>query len=223
MPPTTVPPPPVVQPPAEPDWGEIARSVVLVWASGCDSAGSGTVVLDGQHVLTNAHVVLSDAGRVCTGLRVGLSDRIEDEPNEWINATAVALEGGRLDSLGNATLPDLAVLKLSRVTDRPAIPIASQQLNLNEEIVILGYPGIGGETVTLVRGVYAGTGESEGHAVLKTDADISPGNSGGAAFDTHGVLIGVPTFSSVAEDRASDLGWLIPAADAAHFLARHVG
>ena len=224
-PPTTVaPPPPTVVPsPAEPDWGEIARSVVLVWASGCSSAGSGTVVLDGQYVLTNAHVVLSEAGRTCTGLSVGFSERVEDEPTEWISAMLVALEGGGLDSLGHATLPDLAVLRLSRRPGRPAIPITAQQLELNAEIVVLGYPGIGGETVTLVRGVYAGVGESEGHDVLKTDADISPGNSGGAAFDTHGVLIGIPTFSSVAEDRASDLGWLIPAAEADRFLARHVG
>ncbi|MXZ29889.1 MAG: trypsin-like peptidase domain-containing protein, partial [Acidimicrobiia bacterium] len=210
----------VAPPPAAPDWGEIARSVVLVGASGCGRAGSGTVVLDGQHVLTNAHVV-ADAGRVCTGLSVGLSERIEDAPDEWIGATVVAFEGGRLDSSGNATLPDLALLKLSRATDRPAIPIAAQALDLNEEIVVLGFPGIGGQTVTLVRGVYAGLGESEGHDVLKTDADISRGNSGGSAFDTYGVLVGVPTYSSVEEDRASDLGWLIPAADAAAFLARH--
>jgi S1-C subfamily serine protease len=212
-----------VPPPAEPDWGEIAQSVVLVWASGCESAGSGTVVLDGQHVLTNAHVVRTDTGRVCTGLSIGLSDGIEEEPNEWIAATVVAFEGGMTDSSGNATLPDLAVLVLSRATGRRAIPVAEQQLDLNEEIVVLGFPGIGGQTITLVRGVLAGVGESEGHEVLKTDADISPGNSGGAAFDMDGVLVGVPTFSSVAEDRAADLGWLIPAAEAAGFLARHVG
>ena len=210
-------------PPADPDWGEFARSVVLVWASGCSTAGSGTVVLDGQHILTNAHVVLSDGGRVCTGLEVGFSERVEDEPTEWIAGTVVAFEGGRLDSEGNATLPDLAVLKLNRRSDRPAIPLGAQHLELNEEIVVLGFPGIGGDTVTLVRGVYAGIGESDGHDVLKTDADISPGNSGGAAFDWRGLFVGVPTYSSVAEDRASDLGWLIPASEAARFLQRHVG
>lgn len=220
-PPTTLAPPP--PPPVEPDWGEIARSVVLVWASGCNGAGSGTVVLDGQHVLTNAHVVLSDAGQVCTGLSVGFSDRIEDEPNEWISASLVAHEGGRLDSDGNTTLPDLAVLRLNRSPELPAIAIASQQLRLNEEIVALGFPRIGGTTVTLVAGKFAGIGEDNGHQVLKTDADISPGNSGGAAFNSDGVFVGVPTFTFVAEDRGTDLGYLIPAAEAAAFLARHVG
>ena len=224
-PPTTVAPaPPTTVPlPAEPDWGEIARSVVLVWATGCESAGSGTVVLDGEHVLTNAHVVLSEAGRICTGVRVGFSKRIEDEPTEWIDATVVAYEGGRPDARGSATLPDLAVLKLNRRIDRPSIPVTAQQLRLNEEIVVLGFPGIGGRTITLVRGVHAGIDEVNGHDVLKTDADISPGNSGGAAFDARGLFVGVPTFSSVAEDRPSDLGWLIPAEDAAGFLERHVG
>ena len=180
-------------------------------------------MLDGRHVLTNAHVVVSDSGRICTGLSVGFAERIEEEPTEWISASLVAHEGGRLDSDGNATLPDLAVLRLNRSPGLPAIAIASQQLRLNEEIVALGFPDIGGRTVTLVSGKFAGIDESNGHQVLKTDADISPGNSGGAAFNSDGVFVGVPTFSSVAEDRGTDLGYLIPAAEAARFLARHVG
>ena len=156
-------------------------------------------------------------------MRVGFSKRIEDEPTEWISATVVAYEGGRPDSRGSATLPDLAVLKLNRRIDRPSIPVTAQQLRLNEEIVVLGFPGIGGRTITLVRGVHAGIDEVDGHDVLKTDADISPGNSGGAAFDARGLFVGVPTFSSIAEDRPTDLGWLIPAEDAAGFLQRHVG
>ena len=154
-------------------------------------------------------------------MRVGLIKRIEDEPTEWISATVLAYEGGNLDSDGNATLPDLAILRLSRRIDRPSIPTSAQRLELNEEIVVLGFPGIGGRTITLIRGVFAGIDELNGHNILKTDADISPGNSGGAAFDSRGRFVGVPTFSSVAEDRPSDLGWLIPAEDAASFLQRH--
>ncbi len=219
-PPTAVPPPTVTSPPAEPDWGEIARSVVKVVAEDCGAAGSGTVVVDGRHVLTNAHVVISDLGRDCYDVYVGLSERFEDEPTEWVRATAIAYEG---DALDYTLLLDLAVLELERSSGRAAIPVAAQHLDPGEEIVTFGFPGVGGETMTLTRGVYSGMVGSGADSYIKTDADISPGNSGGAAFDGHGNFVGVPTAVSIPDEGFPEVGWLIPAAEAADFLARHVG
>jgi len=179
--------------------------------------------LDGWHVLTNAHVVTSDSGRVCNDVYIGIADRFEDEPTTWIGARVVAHEAGPRDSDGTISLPDLAVLRLDRASGRPAIPVAAQSLDPGEEIVTFGYPGTGMGTMTLTRGVYSGVVESGAHDYIKTDADISPGNSGGAAFDGRGNFVGVPTAGSLPERGFTEVGLLIPAAEAARFLARHVG
>ena len=195
----------------------------MVVAEGCESGGSGTVVLNGQYVLTNAHVVVSDSGLVCDELYVGLSERFEDEPTSWIGARVVAYEGGGPNSSGNVTLPDLAVLRLERPSGRAAVPVNAQDLEPGEEIVTFGFPGTGGGTMTLTRGVYSGMTESGDHDFIKTDADISPGNSGGAAFDGQGTFVGVPTAGSLPDRGFTEVGLLIPAAEAAGFLARHIG
>jgi len=181
------------------------------------------VVVDGQHVLTNAHVVLAASGGVCPDYYVWFTERFEDEPTEWVRATVLAYEGGRLESDGSASLPDLAVLRLDRASGRPPIPIAAQALDPGEELVTIGFPGTGGGTMTLTRGVYSGVAESDGHDYIKTDADISPGNSGGAAFDGRGNFVGVPTAGASPDRGFTEVGLLIPAAEAARFLARHVG
>ncbi|SVD15410.1 uncharacterized protein METZ01_LOCUS368264, partial [marine metagenome] len=65
---TTV--PTLTQTPAteEVNWKQLAHSVVLIEVVDCGGdawAGSGTVDLDGGHVLTNHHVVTDEAGGVC--------------------------------------------------------------------------------------------------------------------------------------------------------------
>jgi len=187
------------------------------------STGSGTVVVDGQHVLTNAHVVLTASGGVCSDYYVGFTERFEDPPSRWVPAELVAYEAGPRDSEGNVSLPDLAVLRLSRRSGRTAVPVGVQRLEPGDEIVTLGFPGTGGETMTLTRGAYSGMLESGDHDYIKTDADISPGNSGGAAFDGQGNFVGVPTAGSPPERGFTEVGLLIPAAEATRFLARHVG
>jgi len=65
------------------------------------------------------------------------------------------------------------------------------------QLDILGYPAIGGETITLTTGRVSGflsqDGVEERRAWVKTDATAAPGNSGGAALDENGNLVGVPT------------------------------
>ncbi len=195
------------------DWAELALSVVLVQADGCSfvpsgvsSTGSGTVVLDGGYVLTNAHVVvdIDGSGKVCRDLTVWFTRSFEEEPSDWVEANLVA-EDGRLD---------LAVLQLrAPVPAAMSIRIAEQRLEPGEAIRILGYPGMGGMTMTLTRGAYSGIVDYDGETYIKTDADISEGNSGGAAFDEAGVFIGVPTAGN------EQVGLLIPAGVAEQFLA----
>ena len=197
-------------PTPEVDWAELALSVVYVEAGECPSlpsdmfsSGSGTVVLNGGYVLTNAHVVLDDNGRPCRDIVVWFTGSFEEEPSDWVLADLAAADRAL----------DLAVLQLSEpVSAGRGIEVAAQQLEPGETIRILGYPDVGGLTMTLTRGVYSGMVDYGSERYIKTDADISEGNSGGAAFDEAGVFIGVPTAG------VEQVGLLIPAGTAEQFL-----
>jgi hypothetical protein len=102
---------------------------------------------------------------------------------------------------------DLAVIKI--VSDLDGKPIDTKQLaldhvlagdsdllELGDLIRILGYPGIGGETITFTEGSVSGFTRVrgvDGRAWIKTDATIAGGNSGGLAANADGQIIGVPT------------------------------
>lgn len=194
------------------DWGELALSIVFV--SACEWGGSGSIVDDGGHVLTNAHVV-QNYGSQCSDLGVWFTDSFDQEPAEWVPARLVGVD----------PVHDLALLRL---TGRPArsrepVRIDPRQLDLGELITVLGYPEGGGMRMTLTQGVYSGIITMGDGDYIKTDADLSEGNSGGAAFDSSGAFIGVPTgvfvHTGVSGER-SEVGWVIPGSDAERFLQR---
>jgi S1-C subfamily serine protease len=68
----------------------------------------------------------------------------------------------------------------------------SRKINVLEDLFIIGFPEKGGSTITVNSGVVV-----EGKDILanwiKTDARVIHGNSGGAAVDSEGRLIGIPT------------------------------
>ena len=194
------------------DWANLALSVVYIEAGECPSfpadlysSGSGTVVLDGTHVLTNAHVVLDDNGRPCQVLLVWFTRSFEEKPSEWVRADLLAADKDL----------DLALLRLyeSAPVDR-GIEVAAQRMEPGEAVRILGYPDAGGLTMTLTRGAYSGMIDHGSQTYIKTDAALSEGNSGGAAFDEAGVFIGIPTAG------IDKVGLLIPAGVAERFLVK---
>ena len=75
----------------------------------------------------------------------------------------------------------------------------SDSVEIGDSLQILGYPGIGGETITFTEGAVSGFTSDrsvEGRAWIKTDATIAGGNSGGMAANALGELIGVPTIAA---------------------------
>ena len=109
----------------------------------------------------------------------------------------------------------MAVLRLSEsAAAGRSVEVTAQLLEPGETIRILGYPGVGGLTMTLTRGVYSGMVDHGSETYIKTDAAINEGSSDGAAFDEAGVFIGVPTAG------IEDVGLLIPARVAERFLDR---
>jgi len=137
------------------------EAVVQIWALYYDEAGegqigwtgSGTIVSPDGLVLTNAHVVLPDRYFPVDELIIAMTISQDQEPVPSYYAEVLQAD---------ATL-DLAVIRVTHDYDGNevdpatlALPYAllgdSDELDLGDRLTILGYPGIGGDTVTLTSG-----------------------------------------------------------------------
>lgn len=164
-------------------------------ASNVLSTGSGTVVNGAKgFILTNFHVVgNTDTGQYANAGKIAwiaLSPNGSMQPPEVrYRAEVVQADAAR----------DLALLRIvadadgNRTSDNlnlVAIPVGdSATVQIGDPVTVLGYPGLGGDTITLTRGTVSGFVEGW----IKTDAETNPGNSGGAAINAAGELIGVPS------------------------------
>jgi S1-C subfamily serine protease len=84
---------------------------------------------------------------------------------------------------------------------------SSDAVNLGEPVHVFGFPAIGSGSLTYTVGIVSGFLFEEGidgTAWINTDAVTSGGNSGGAAVNDAGELIGVPTSGSALDCRAGD-------------------
>jgi len=159
--------------------------------------GSGTIISKDGLILTNAHVVLSDHYYHVTDLIVAITVAQDEPPVKMFYADILQADANL----------DLAVIKIRSDIeggpanfadlDIPLVPLGdSQSLGLGDELIIIGYPGIGGETITLTRGEVSGFTSQEEYgnrAYIKTSATFAGGNSGGLAASQQGEIIGVPT------------------------------
>lgn len=159
--------------------------------------GSGTIISEDGLILTNAHVVLSDRYYEVVDLIVAITVE-QDQPPERMFYADVVQADAQLDlavikirsdlSGGDANFASLGI---------QPVPLGdSDVMSLGDSIVIIGYPGIGGDTITLTRGEVSGFTSEEPYgnrAYIKTSATIAGGNSGGLAANTEGEIIGVPS------------------------------
>ncbi|WP_419842340.1 cell wall-binding repeat-containing protein [Candidatus Poriferisodalis sp.] len=169
-----------------PDWEAVARSVVRIRCVDgfVGTAGSGFVVGDGRRIVTNHHVVVSDSGFSCGRIHVYTGGTFERAPQRVQSAELVRVS--QRHDLALLTLgPDADPLPTAILSDRP--------LRAGERLTALGYPEIGGDTMTLTAGRYSGTLERDGITRIKTDTPLAPGNSGGPVLNDRREVIGVST------------------------------
>ncbi len=155
--------------------------------------GSGVVIRADGVIVTNYHVIRYDN-----------EDRLYDEiilalPSSGAQTASEARY--RLKPVVINKEYDLALLRVvgdesgrpaSGALSLPAIELGdSHKIELMEEIIIIGFPGKGGATVTVNSGMIEGIDKLE--EWIKTDARLMRGNSGGAAVDREGKLIGIPS------------------------------
>lgn len=162
--------------------------------------GSGSIVRSDGVILTNFHVVGDpESGRLYAagGVVVAL---IEGDPSQPPQARYLAqveefdveldLAVLRIvgDSRGRALRGDLS-FDAMELGD-------SDSVRIGDALTVLGFPGIGGGTITLTRGTVSGFLPDW----FKTDTEVNHGNSGGAALDQAGRLIGVPSAGNTSDE-----------------------
>jgi serine protease Do len=158
--------------------------------------GSGSVIDARGLILTNGHVVDNRLGDY-DFLGVAVTGRTDEPPDLKYRAEIASADY----DLDLAVIRIVADMNGNAVeVNLPAISLGDSDLvELGDHLRVLGYPGIGGETITFTEGAVSGfTSERsvEGRAWIKTDATIAGGNSGGMAVNGAGELIGVPTQAS---------------------------
>ena len=114
---------------------------------------------------------------------------------------------------------DLAILRIDsdergtpldpETLDLPILPLGmlSDAVNLGQTVHVFGFPAIGAGSLTYTIGIVSGFLFEEGidgTAWINTDAVTSGGNSGGAAVNDAGQLIGVPSAGSALDCRVED-------------------
>ncbi|MEU8602723.1 S1C family serine protease, partial [Streptomyces parvulus] len=167
--------------------GRALPSVVTLHVSGSESAGTGTgfVLDDRGHILTNNHVVdpAGDGGEITVTFNSG----------DTAEATVVGRDSGY----------DLAVVRVKGVSGLTPMPLGnSDNVRVGDPVVAIGAPFDLAGTVTsgiisaMERPITAGGEEGDASDVsyvdaLQTDAPINPGNSGGPLLDSRGRAIGI--------------------------------
>lgn len=171
--------------------------------------GSGTIISRDGLILTNAHVAMPSA----PGLGVYESDPTppvdpedlvvalvgaEDEPAVPTYRATVISADGYLDAAVIRIDRDFEGNRISPSSlDLPTLPIGnSDAVRVGDPLTIVGFPGIGGNTLSLSSGRasgFLGDDRIGPRAWIKTDAVVSQGNSGGLAANEAGEVVGVPT------------------------------
>jgi S1-C subfamily serine protease len=156
-------------------------------------SGSGSVIDPSGIILTNQHVVdrsLYDFEAV--GIAVTSSS---DQPPSPAYLAEVIAQDSQLDLAVVRVVSDLDGIAVS--IQLPHVELGdSDAIEIGDRLRILGYPGIGGETITFTEGAVSGFTLERGiagRAWIKTDATIAGGNSGGLGANQQGELVGIPT------------------------------
>lgn len=164
---------------------------------------SGTLVSRDGLILTNAHSVVPS--QTCKGqtLIVAMTSTIGEAPVPQYRAEIAQTDVGL----------DLALLRITHELDGrlvdptsltlPFVELAdSSAVKLDETITVIGYPGIGNDPVSSVRGTITGfvfepSSINQGSAWLKSSALIPGTMSGGGVYNQQSQLIGIPTTAPV--------------------------
>ena len=153
--------------------------------------GSGVIVTDQGHIVTNEHVI-KGAKRI----RIITSDNVSYPAN----------------IVGVDSITDIALIKSSYIGEALTFSDSSK-VRIGDVVLAIGNPfGVG---QTLTQGIISRT--NSGHITenpldefLQSDAAINPGNSGGAMVNLSGNLIGINTMNVSIGGGSDGIGLAVP-------------
>jgi Do/DeqQ family serine protease len=148
------------------------------------ASGSGVIISEDGYIVTNNHVI-SDGG-------AGVADEITVTLNENKKTYKAKV-------IGRDPSSDLAVLKVDGNNLPYLIYGNSENVNLGQWVLAVGYPLTLEATVTAgivsakgrTIGINSRQSQSPVESFIQTDAAVNQGNSGGALINTDGQLIGI--------------------------------
>ncbi len=168
----------------------------LFTESAAEGAGSGSVIDQVGHILTNFHVV-EDARQVSVTLHDG----------KTYDATFV----------GADPINDVSIIKIDAPPE-VLVPVTfgdSSNLKVGMRVFAIGNPF--GLERTLTTGIVSSInrslqirGDRTIKSIIQIDAAINPGNSGGPLADSHGRLIGMNTAIASSTGQSAGVGFAIP-------------
>lgn len=214
-------------------FSDLSKSIVKIYniSRSQTVSGTGTIIDNQGHILTNMHVVEASSSyysKSSSILAICITGNIEEKPS--CNYTAEVI------GVGDDVL-DLALLKINKKLTYNNTKFTTSELGSNDlsslkfkdirsqnnvkpdlgaQINVLGYPGAGGDNISLTQGIYSG---SVDETYFKTDAKVNSGNSGGAAFDKDDKFMGVPTAVSGGQ---GNIGFIIKAQAVIDFIKDNI-
>ncbi len=174
--------------------------------------GSGCIVSKEGHIITNWHVIKGADGNPSENNYVAVSLSNYLPPAEVFSAEVVDY---------NEKL-DLALLKINSGRYGQSLPYGYEfpyfnlgnpsKLRIGQPLSIIGYPEVGGTgsrtSITFTSGYVSGFEASAEFTLIKTDALISSGNSGGAVVDAYYELLGFPGY--IMDINNDKMGYIYP-------------
>ncbi len=169
--------------------------------------GAGWFWDDEGHIVTNYHVVRPRSG--------------------FINPDAIAIvvetfEGDRFEAeyIGGDPVSDIAIIKIDAPAGTSApLPLGdSADLRPGMATIALGHPFGINQAFSMTQGIVSGLAREiqadistiPVPAVIQTDADMNPGNSGGPLLNSSGEVIGVNTQIRSTSNSNSGVGFATP-------------
>ena len=194
-------------------WDRSIDGVVLITLENSvfptDGTGAGWFWDDQGHIVTNHHVV-QPTSPFSTSLSGTNSIFVE------------TFDGDRYEAeiIGSDPVADIAVLKIEAdPTSYELIPVGnSANLRPGMTAIALGHPFGAGQAFSMTHGIISGLARSIRSesstitipAVIQTDADMNPGNSGGPLLNSTGEVIGVNTQIRSVSSTNSGVGFATP-------------